>query len=60
VSRRVRHEAGNSVNLLHLGAAEVGDDGCLRRCTVERWDHDTASGSFLRVDRQPLGLGAAG
>lgn len=60
VSRRVRHQAGNSVNLLHLGAAEVGDDGCLRRCTVERWDHDTASGSFLRVDRQPLGLGAPG
>lgn len=60
VSRRVRHEAGNSVNLLRLGAAAgVGEAG-LRRCTVERWDHDSASGGFCRVDQRPLGLGDAG
>lgn len=43
VSRRVRAEAPNSVNVLRIAA------GGPRQCTVERWDHDAASGRFVRV-----------
>ena len=48
VSHRVRHEAGNSVNLIHIdGAAE-------ERAVVERWDHDAAIGAFVRTDSHRL------
>lgn len=50
VSRRVRGEVPNSVNLIRYSPDET-----LRNCTVERWDHD-ARGTFLLADRQVLEL----
>lgn len=44
VSRRVRAEAPNSVNVLRIATSAP------RQCTVERWDHDARSGRFARVD----------
>lgn len=40
VSRRVRHEAGNSVNVLRRTAGQPG-------CRVERWDYREAGGAFV-------------
>jgi 3',5'-cyclic AMP phosphodiesterase CpdA len=61
VSHRVRHEAGNSVNLLRLGCAPVPADEqpgtVLRRCTVERWDHQADAAAFRCVGQWPLRLG---
>ena len=51
LSRRVRAGAGNSVNLLHLQAA---DGHRPRRGRVERWDHDPAAQCFRRVAVQAL------
>ena len=58
VSDRVRADAGNSVNVIRIGAA-AGDAAwaCAadsakrapRRCTVERWDHNAAMQRFERV-----------
>lgn len=42
VSDRVRADAGNSVNVIRVGAAP-------RRCSVERWDHSAALQRFERV-----------
>ena len=48
VSSRVRHEAGNSVNVIRCGAG--AGDGAMpgggRRASVERWDYDESSHSF--------------
>ncbi len=53
VSSRVRHEAGNSVNLIRWN----GGDGCgHRRCVVERWDHAAGRGAFERVASDTLEL----
>lgn len=48
LSTRVRHEAGNSVNVVRCGAgsAAVAATGGGRRATVERWDYDERSHSF--------------
>ena len=46
VSRRVRAEAGNSVNLLHAGPG--------RRLRVERWDWDATTGRFARAAQHDL------
>jgi len=49
VSRRVRHEAGNSVNLVRWpvrGAVDV--------CEVERWDCDDPAAGFVRVSVERL------
>ncbi len=44
VSARVRHEAGNSVNLIRWV------DGCVpRRCVVERWDYAVPTHRFALV-----------
>ena len=51
LSRRVQPDAGNSVNLLHLQAA---DGHRPRRGRVERWDHDPAAQCFQRVAVQVL------
>ena len=58
VSDRVRADAGNSVNVIRVGAA-AGDAAwaCAsdaakrapRRCTVERWDYSAALQRFERV-----------
>jgi 3',5'-cyclic AMP phosphodiesterase CpdA len=48
VSRRVRGDIANSVNLLHRD----GDDGC----RVERWDYDAARDAFVCHERQALEL----
>jgi hypothetical protein len=53
VSRRVRHEAGNSVNLI----AWAGGDGP-RRCVVERWDFDERARVFGCVGSEALELDA--
>lgn len=60
VSRRVRHEAPNSVNLLVIDRdAAQASTGSVRGCVVERWDHDAASGEFAVVERQTLAFGTA-
>lgn len=51
VSRRVRPEAGNSVNLIRLSGAA---DALLRQAVVERWDHRPETGSFHCVQRTDL------
>ncbi len=48
VSRRVRPDAGNSVNLIHVTATAT------ERATVERWDHDPAQGDFVRASVHTL------
>lgn len=53
VSRRVRADAGNSVNVFRLGAA-AGEPAMARRCVVERWDHSAAAQRFERVSVQDL------
>ena len=54
VSSRVRHDAGNSVNLVHLPGPDAAHP---RRCAVERWDCDDTTHVFKRVDRLELGMG---
>lgn len=46
LSRRVRFEAGNSVNALHVESP--------RRCRLQRWDWKAASGEFEAVLDAPL------
>ena len=57
VSRRVRAEAGNSVNVFRVGgslpAAQAGV-ATARRCVVERWDHSAAAQRFERVSVHEL------
>ncbi len=51
VSKRVRGDAGNSVNVIRREPAErVG-------CTVERWDYSAGEGDFVCVRRHRLELG---
>ena len=53
VSQRVRHDAGNSVNLIRLGNA-VGGYRC---CIIERWDCDGAERGFECRSRHELVCG---
>ena len=57
VSRRVRADAGNSVNVFRVGgslpAAQAGV-AAARRCVVERWDHSAAAQRFERVSVHEL------
>lgn len=48
ISRRVRPEAGHSVNVIRVEAAP-------RRAVIERWDHDPGAQCFLRVESDTLG-----
>ncbi len=48
VSHRVRPEAGNSVNLIRIGA------GAAERALVERWDHDKVAGRFVLREQHRL------
>lgn len=63
VSSRVRHEAGNSVNLIRIGPGAGSVASCpttgdprtaLRHSQVERWDYQAAADAFLAVDSQRL------
>jgi len=49
VSHRTRHEAGNSVNLLHLSSPAAG-----RHCRAERWDYVPRVDAFQRVATDEL------
>lgn len=58
LSTRVRHEAGNSVNLIRWDdGADAATPG--RRCQLERWDHQAAQDAFVPVDVQTLVFGSA-
>lgn len=48
VSCRIRHEAGNSVNLIRYGTNPA------RRCTIERWDYLPAQCTFERMETHML------
>ncbi|HVF64728.1 MAG TPA: metallophosphoesterase [Casimicrobiaceae bacterium] len=54
LSHRVRHQAGNSVNVIRV------DPTSADRCCVERWDYrpgvaDNAPGAFVAVDATRIG-----
>jgi len=53
VSRRLRHEAGNSVNLIRVVAGEP------RRCRVERWDYAPSTRRFEAAAAHTLACDAA-
>ena len=53
VSHRVRADAGNSVNLIHIEA------GAAERAVVERWDHEPAQAAFVVRERYVLGWAAS-
>ncbi len=55
VSQRVRHEAGNSFNLIRFGAGT--DPSQAPACRVERWDYIDDLSAFRRVATTPLTLG---
>ena len=49
LSSRIRHDAGNSVNLIrHAGRTPS------RRCMVERWDYDASSQTFRLKNAEEL------
>ena len=52
VSTRVRHEAGNSVNLVR-----ALDGGKERRCRVERWDWQAGRDAFEPAEQHDLDCG---
>lgn len=58
LSSRIRHEAGNSFNLIRYGAAgaRVGKP-VARACTVERWDYIDDEDHFVCRAITPLELG---
>lgn len=64
VSRRVRADAGNSVNVFRVGAslpaAAALEPDSARRCVVERWDHHAAAQRFERVSVHDLRASHAG
>lgn len=63
VSRRVRADAGNSVNVFRVGASlPVAPSGAAapRRCWVERWDHSAAAQRFERISVHDLRVSHAG
>jgi 3',5'-cyclic AMP phosphodiesterase CpdA len=51
VSKRVRHDAPNSVNLIRYARPHK-----LRQCVVERWDYETFAESFKLVQRTEISL----
>ena len=60
VSSRVRHEAGNSVNLFRIGSGPgptAADGRSPRHCLLERWDFGTQAQDFCRVDQRGFALG---
>lgn len=50
ISSRVRHDAGNSLNIIRTRPASSP-----RACIVEQWDYDAASASFRLVIERHLG-----
>ena len=55
-SRRLRHEAGNSFNLIRFGSVAVPSDRMRPQCEIERWDFDEDARAFRRFAVTPLGL----
>ena len=51
VSSRIRHDAGNSVNLIRY-------DAPARHCRVERWDYVGSAQSFVQMVNHELALDA--
>lgn len=49
LSARIRHEAGNSINLIRYG-----DLAALSYCIIERWDYDGKSQAFMLVSAKEL------
>lgn len=55
VSDRIRHEVGNSVNVIrHQGACRVG------HCAIERWDYKDGAGDFIMVESREIELSRTG
>lgn len=52
VSSRLRSGAPNSVNLIRAQGMAEGQ----RRCTIERWDFDAATGRFTRAAAQAIAV----
>ena len=50
ISSRLRHEAGNSVNLIRYEGVRDGR----RHCNIERWDYQVLSNSFEQVSVHSL------
>lgn len=60
VSSRIRHEAGNSFNLIRYGGHGAGvGDPVARACMVERWDYIDDDDRFACRAVTPLALGPA-
>lgn len=49
VSRRIRHEAPNSMNLIRYTHTDRP-----RRCFIERWDYEAIAGEFKTVERSEI------
>lgn len=57
VSSRIRHEAGNSFNLIRYGeSARRADRNQIRGCMVERWDYIDDEDRFVCGALTPLAL----
>ncbi|WP_418320254.1 metallophosphoesterase family protein [Piscinibacter sakaiensis] len=60
VSSRIRHEAGNSINLIRTGDSAAGQHvgpATARKAIVERWDFNDAVGEFVVHEQQSLACG---
>jgi 3',5'-cyclic AMP phosphodiesterase CpdA len=51
VSRRIRHEAPNSINFIRYTRADKP-----RRCVIERWDYEAMAGEFRTIERSEIVL----
>ena len=55
VSDRVRHEAGNSVNIIRRQGA-----GRIEHCAIERWDYKEEVSDFILVESRKIELSRTG
>ncbi|MGH8728515.1 MAG: metallophosphoesterase family protein [Burkholderiales bacterium] len=51
VSRRIRHEAPNSINFIRYTRADKP-----QRCVIERWDYEALAGEFRTIERSEIVL----
>lgn len=63
VSRRVRPQTSNSVNVFRIGTSFLPQPAPAtptgRYCQVERWDYEAATGRFERIYTRRMGGGTA-